>query len=455
MIKNIWENRPTLPSFVVFELEQKYTGQSRIDKISQICDVVSEQNCSHHLVTTLDDIAWIFNIRSKDVECNPVTISYAVIAPSGTTLFIDAHKVSADLKTIFAEEGISIRPYDDIENYLANLSPTDKILINPNTISNQLYNTIPSDCIVRGETISTRLKAQKNKTEIANIRQAMLKDGVALTKLYRWLDAQLDHIAPTEVEVANQLHQFRAEQANFFGDSFSAIVGYKGNGAIVHYHPEVATCARLKRDGILLLDSGGQYLEGTTDITRTTALGKPTDEQKRNFTLVLKGHIGIDLLKFPHGTRGNQMEILARQHLWQYGLNYGHGTGHGVGHFLNVHEGPQTIGSGVTGKAATPFEIGMFTSNEPGYYKANEYGIRIENLILTVEDETTDFGQFLKFETMTLFPIDQSLIDVSMLTQTEIDWLNQYHATVAEQLCPLLNTAEQDWMREQCKPIDE
>lgn len=453
LIQKVWKDRPALPTHTVLELGLEYTGKSRPDKIKEICDTIVKQDATQHLVTTLDDIAWIFNIRSKDVKCNPVSIAYAIIAPQRTILFINPDKISADLKATFQSEQIHIKPYESIHEYLSNLDTSERILIDLATINNQLYNLIPEDCIVKGTTVSTALKACKNKTEIQNIRKAMIKDGVALTKLYRWLDAELDKRGVTEVEVSNQLHQFRKDQGHFFGDSFDAIVGYKGNGAIVHYRPEEATCATLAKDGILLLDSGGQYLEGTTDITRTTALGTPTAEQKRNFTLVLKGHIGIDQLKFPKGTKGSQMDILARQYLWKHGLNYGHGTGHGVGYFLNVHEGPQSISPVTSGKATTPFEVGMFTSNEPGFYKEGEYGIRIENLVLTVEGEQTDYGQFLEFETMTLFPIDQSLIDTSLLTRNEINWINDYHTKVEKILSPHLNAEEQAWMKEQCKVI--
>lgn len=454
LIDIAWENRPSLPLQAIFDLDIQYAGQARTDKISQICDSISGQNCTHHLVTTLDDIAWIFNIRSNDIECNPVSIAYAILAPTGTTLFIDSAKVPTTLKLKFQEEGIYIRPYETIESHLKDLEATAKILVDPKTINNQLYNAIPEECIVKGNTISTLLKAKKNPIEIENIHKAMLKDGIALTKLYRWLEKQIEQSGVSEVELAEKLHLFRKEQGNFFGDSFDAIVGYKGNGAIVHYRAQPDTCATIQKDGILLLDSGGQYFEGTTDITRTVALGTPTAEQKCNFTLVLKGHIGLAQLKFPVGTRGNQMEILARQHLWQHGLNYGHGTGHGVGFFLNVHEGPQSIGSGASGKSAVPLEVGMLTSNEPGFYKTDEYGIRIENLILTVEAEETDFGTFLQFESVTLFPIDQKLIDFSMLTKNEIAWLNDYHAMVEQKLCPHLNEAEQAWMKKQCKKID-
>ena len=303
----------------------------------------------------------------------------------------------------------------------------------------------------------TAMKAVKNETEIAHYRQVMRKDGVALLRLFRWLEQELQSRGVTEVEVAEPLAQFRAQQPGYQGESFGAIVGYKGNGAIVHYRAMPDTCATLRQEGILLLDSGGQYLDGTTDITRTVALGPATDDQRRHFTLVLKGMIALARAKFPRGTGGAQLDTLARQYLWQDGLNYGHGTGHGVGFFLNVHEGPQGFAtSAVTSRGRTAFEPGMVTSNEPGFYRTDHYGIRIENLILCVANETTDYGEFLSFEDLTLFPIDQRLIDKKLLNQEEKDWLNDYHQQVWEQLSPLLdNDDEVNWLRKQCNPLSE
>lgn len=451
LLNEVWSDRPKLPNNPIFELQEQYAGEHRLDKLRRIRDIILEKKSYHHIVTMLDDIAWIFNIRSNDVECNPVSIAYAVIGLETAYLFIDAQKVTPSLREVFQSEGILLKPYEEIEAYLNNLDKA--ILVDPTKISNTLFNAIPTDLVVKGTTISTLMKAKKNEVEIGNIKKAMIKDGVALTKLYRWIDAELEHRGLTEVEVSEQLSAFRKAQGDYHGESFAAIVGYKGNGAIIHYRPHKDTCATIQKEGILLIDSGGQYLQGTTDITRTTALGTPTDEQKRNFTLVLKGHIGLANLHFPKGTRGNQMEILARQHLWKDGLNYGHGTGHGVGYFLNVHEGPQAIGSGITAKAAVPFEVGMFTSNEPGFYKKDEYGIRIENLILTVEDKKTAFGDFLKFDSLTLFPIDLSLVVEPMLTEEETLWLNEYHLKVYDTLAPELNEKEKAWMREQCRAI--
>ena len=454
ILGTVWENRPTLPTNKIFEHKIKYAGKSRAKKLAEIRKAMKAKNVSHHLVATLDDLAWIFNIRSSDVECNPVTIAYAIISQQKAYLFIDGVKVPASLRKQFQKDKIVLKPYNSIEAFLSKIPKRDNILLDAATINSRLYDALDVKQVVQGKTISTHLKAIKNKTEIGHIKNAMIKDGVALTQLYMWLEnLNKKEGAVSEAEVAVKLDELRRAQGDYYGESFSAIVGWKGNGAIVHYRPDPKDCATIKGRGILLLDSGGQYIDGTTDITRTVAFGKPTKEQKENFTLVLKGHISLGDLKFPKGTRGNQMEILARQPLWSQGLNYGHGTGHGVGFFLNVHEGPQSIGSGITAKAATIFEKGMLTSNEPGFYKTGEYGIRIENLILVVEDKKTDFGDFLKFDSVTLFPIDKNLIAYHLLTKREVDWLNDYHSTVYKRVSPFLNKKEKVWMKEKCAKI--
>ncbi len=449
----IWQNREPLPSNIIFEHEVKFSGKSRLDKINAIRKELKQKKANYHLITTLDDIAWTFNIRSNDVECNPVTIAYAIVGLQKAFLFIDAVKVPDDLRIKMESDQIQILPYNEILPFLNNLPEEDTILIDPAKTSIILFNAIQNANVLFDHAISTRLKAIKNDTEIGHVKNAMRKDAVALTRLFRWLEKTLPERNIPETEVAEKLDGFRSEQDYYHGESFAAIVGYNANGAIIHYHALTGKCAQIKNEGILLLDSGGQYTDGTTDITRTIAIGIPTAEQKRNFTLVLKGHINLAMLKFPRGTRGNQMELLARQPLWNYGLNYSHGTGHGVGFFLNVHEGPQALGTGATAKAATVFEPGMLTSNEPGFYKTGEYGIRIENLIVVVEDQETAFGNFLKFDTVTLFPIDLNLIDKSFLYKNEIDWLNEYHQRVFGEVSPLLDDDEKLWLKEKCRKI--
>jgi Xaa-Pro aminopeptidase len=414
---------------------------------------MKEKGADFHLVSTLDDIGWTLNLRGSDVDCNPVFIAYLVIAKDKCYLFIEPSQVPDDLKAQLNQENIFIKNYDTIADFLSQLTEKQSIAIDTSNLNFDLFNTIKKANVVEIETFSVLMKAMKNKTEMKYIREVMVKDGVALVKAFRWLEETLAQRAVSEYETASMIAQFRSDQPNYYGESFSAIIGYQSNGAINHYHPMPDNSAMIQREGMLLLDSGGQYLDGTTDITRTIALSTPTAEQKRNFTLVLKGHIGIAMLKFPAGTKGVQMDILARMHLWQYGLNFGHGTGHGVGFFMNVHEPPQGIVPGLNARGTTPHALGMLTSNEPGFYKDGEYGIRIENLVLCVEAEKTDFAQFYKFETVTLFPIDTTLIDTSLLTRSEKVWFNAYHKRVNQKLSPYLNDAEKAWLKEKCQKI--
>ncbi len=453
LINLIWQDRPALPATPLFEHEVSFSGKSRKEKLQMIREKMEGQFADFHLVTTLDDIAWIYNIRGNDVEFSPVSIAYTVIGKEKAWLFIDEEKVGQPLANRFAENQIELMPYERITAFLNGLPEVKRILIDMGSINYHLYDAIPQSAMISGKTISRYLKAVKNEIEVNNIKKAMLKDAVALTRLYRWLDKELESRTVSEVELAAQLASFRKAQGGYHGESFNAIVGYKGNGAIVHYHAHPETCAQIERDGILLLDSGGQYDEGTTDITRTTAMGKPTEEQKRNFTLVLKGHIALGTAVFPEKTKGVQLDAFARQYLWKHRLDYGHGTGHGVGAFLNVHEPPQGFITGLSSRGATPFEVGMFTSNEPGFYKIGEYGIRIENLVLTVPDAETEFGKFLTFDSLTLFPIDLNLVDESLLNEEEKDWLNTYHREVYEKVSPLLNEEEQAWLKEMCREI--
>ncbi len=454
-ISQIWEDRPSIPLNPVFELAVRYAGQSRKEKLKSIRQKMKEQKANYHLVTTLDDIAYMLNIRSNDVECNPVAIAYAVVGEKEAFLFIDEEKLPDDVKSGLIRDGVFIRPYEKIGVYLHKLPESAKILIDPGTINFGLYRVIAADKVVRGINIPRKLKAIKNEVEVSHIRDAMRKDGVALTRMYRWLEEVLEARTVSEVELAKQLNQFRSEQGDYFGESFPAIVGFRGNGAIVHYHAQADTCAQISKEGgILLIDSGGQYLNGTTDITRTITIGNPTEEQKRHFTLVLKGHIALNSIHFPEGTAGAQLDTLARMYLWKDHLNYGHGTGHGVGFFLNVHEPPQGFAtSAVTSRGGTAFEVGMLTSNEPGYYKIGEYGIRTENLVLCVEAGETDSGRFLKFENLTLFPIDLDLVEPSLLSEEEKNWLNAYHEEVYEKVSPLLTEEEKQWLREKCVSV--
>jgi len=454
LLPDIWSDRPTLPTEAIFAIEKKYTGMSRAEKLTQIRAKMDTKKVSHYLLSALDEIAWTFNLRGRDVAFNPVFIAYAVIENTNAFLFVDPKKISPELTTILKDEGILIKSYEAITDYLSSLSPDQTLLIDKATTSIGLYQHLDTESVKEGTSIVRHLKGIKNQVEIKNIRQAMRYDGVALTRLYRWLEKNLVSDNPvTEAELADQLADFRSQQPGYYGESFPAIVGYQANGAIVHYRPEHGQSATIKAEGLLLLDSGGQYHSGTTDITRTTALGPVTADQRLHYTLVLKGHIGVAILHYPEGTKGYQIDTLARQALWNAHLDYGHGTGHGVGFFLNVHEGPQSISSSA-GRGSVPLSSGMLTSNEPGFYRSGEYGIRIENLVLTTEAGDSDFGTFLKFDTVSLFPIDLTLVEIELLAPAEMQWLNEYHKLVFDELSPLLEAAEVEWLKDKCKIVD-
>lgn len=454
LLDQIWTNRPALPMQPIFELSTDYVGQQRIEKIQAVRQFLEQQQAGAILLSALDEIAWLLNLRGADVDCNPVFYAFALVEKNQATLFVQAEKLEASLVKELEADGIYLQPYDAA--YQLALDDQESIILSSGSINVPLYQQFDPAQILEADSPIQLAKAKKNKTEIAQIQEAMRKDGVALTRLYRWLEVQLATGASfTEADVAVQLNQYRAAQGNYFGESFAAIVGYRSNGAIIHYHPLPATAARIEPKGLLLIDSGGQYLEGTTDITRTTSLSPPSEIQKHHYTLVLKGNIQLDRAIFPKGTTGVQLDILARQALWQELLNYGHGTGHGVGHFLNVHEGPQSISPNPRSRAGYyPMESGMLTSNEPGLYLTEQYGIRIENLILCVPAGSSDFGEFLKFETLTLFPFDRQLINIELLNTEEINWINNYHQRVLRTLAPGLEPAEVAWLEEKCRPIE-
>ena len=453
LLNDIWTDRPALPQTNVFELSTAYAGRSRAEKITAIRSEMG--TAAYYLATGLDDIAWLLNIRGSDIDFNPVSISYLLIGKEEVRWFIDDVKVPESMKNQMTSQGIELMPYDALAPFLRQLSPGMNVLYAQAATSVLIYEAMEKEQWVRGANLIRPLKAIKNEIEIGHIREAMRKDGVALLRLYRWLDKELKAGQTiSEYDLGEQLAAFRAQQENYHGESFSAIVGYKGNGAIVHYRAEQDSCAQINREGMLLLDSGGQYTEGTTDITRTICLSEPTEEQQRHYTLVLKGNIALSRAVFPKGTTGVQLDTLARMHLWQHGLNYGHGTGHGVGFFLNVHEPPQGFApSPKAGRGLTPLEPGMLTSNEPGYYKADAYGIRIENLEICVEKMETEHGAYYGFEPATLFPISTKLIKKDLLSTEEQQWLNDYHQKVLNELLPLLEAEEQVWLKEQCAEI--
>lgn len=453
LIGETWTDQPTLPTDLVYAHDIKFAGKSRIDKIEAIRTEMKSVGAQVHLLTALDDIAWTFNLRGSDVDYNPVFLSYAIVGLDEVILFVDDSKVPNILIGELGADGIRCQPYGSIAGYLSNLSSTC-VWLSESNVNQVLRDALDSsNHIYSSSTAPNFLKAVKNEVELNHVRKVMEKDGVALVRFLMWLEEEVKTESLDEVKVAEQLYTFRAKQEGFKGESFSTIAGYKGHGAIVHYRATAATAYTLKEEGLFLLDSGGQYLDGTTDITRTLPLGKPTDEEKRDYTLVLKGHIQLAMAVFPKGMKGYQIESAARMPMWKYGVNYGHGTGHGVGFFLNVHEGPQSLGAGRTNNPKAGFVEGMLTSNEPGIYRANKHGIRIENLVIAKAYQKTEYGEFLNFETVTLCPIETSLIEYPLMTKEEVQWLNSYHEKVWNKLSPHLNQAEKDWLKEKVKKI--
>ena len=449
LIEKIWTGRPPLPQGPLFEHDVKFAGVTRQEKLAKVREKMG--TADYYLVSSLDDIAWLFNLRGRDVECNPIFYAYAMVGQEVAWLFIESAKVPAPLKEKLNQDGVLLKPYDSLQDFLSKIGESQTVLLDLGTTSNQVFNAIAPSCVLEGDNIVAEMKAIKNDTEIAHLKKTMARDGAALVRIFRWLERTLDERPVPEAEVAERLTAFRSELENYFGDSFDAIVGYNGNGAIIHYHPAYGTCANIEKHGILLLDSGGQYTDGTTDITRTVALSTPTAAQKTDFTLVLKGVLGLSMARFPRGTNGVQLDTLARSPIWQHHVNFGHGVGHGVGFFLNVHEGPHGFSPVANSpRAAKAVEPGTVTSNEPGIYKAGQYGIRTENLILCVEDLENEFGKFYRFDTLTLFPIDLNLVDKNMLTEQERLWLNAYHEECFEKISPYLTDEERAWLRERC-----
>lgn len=452
LVAPIWADRPPLPEDPVYEHDITFAGQSRKEKLESIRQALVHPSDTL-LCSALDDIAWALNLRGSDIDCNPLFMAYLLISPAQATLYLSPEKISASLKSTLEADQILLRPYEAIWSDVEHLDGNTHLCLDPSHTSIALYSRLDPQRIREIPSPIQHLKAIKNPTEIRHIRECMRKDGVALLHLFCWLESSLDkQHRITEYDVAQRLAAFRAEQPRYKGESFPAIVGYGANGAIVHYRPQEKNAAPIHPEGLLLLDSGGQYLDGTTDITRTIALGTPNEEQKRAYTLVLKGHIALASARFPEGTVGMQLDTLARLPLWMDGLAYGHGTGHGVGFFLSVHEGPNGFAaSPATSRGATPFRPGMLTSNEPGYYPAGKYGIRIENLLLCVESQ--GYPGFLQFETVSLFPIDTTLIDIRLLHPEELRWLNDYHQKVFDGLAPLLGADEVVWLKAKCRPL--
>lgn len=447
----IWENRPELPNEPAFLIDEKFTGQSTKAKLAAVRSAMLQHQVSHHLISSLDDMAWLFNLRGQDVNYNPVVLSFALITEKQATIYINHHKLSNQDKTSLTQNGVEILAYETIAKDLQFLPEGSAILIDPKRNCYALYKLIPTSVKrVLDTNPSTHLKGIKNSVEIENTRKAMVKDGVAITQFLKWVKDNVSKIEITELSAAAQLKSFRAAQDGFVGESFTTIAGYKEHGALPHYSSTPESDVAIKAEGIFLLDSGGQYHYGTTDITRILPMGNNTEEEKIDYTLVLKAMIEGCKTRFPKGTCGYQIDAITRRPMWDYALNYGHGTGHGVGFFLNVHEGPQVFNVSAT---PVPIELGMITSIEPGIYRSGKHGIRIENLVLTIAYQTNEFNEFYAFETLTLAPIDTSLVKKELLEQAHINWLNQYHTMVYEKISPFLNEEEKTFLKEITKPL--
>ena len=449
-MNQLWSDRPSMPDAPVFIHEMQYAGKSIEEKLSAIRQEMAQNDVESILISALDEIAWTLNLRGNDVHCNPVFISYLFITSTDVHLFIQPNKLTQEVADYLHASAIQTHDYAEIGTFLHTLTAKN-ILLNPQKTNYALYTAINPACnICEGASPITLLKSIRNEQEIAGIHNAMTRDGIALVKFLKWLEEAVPQGNQSEISVDKKLHQLRAEQPLYMGESFDTIAGYKAHGAIVHYEATPESDAKLAPEGFLLLDSGAQYLDGTTDITRTIALGELTEEEKEDYTLILKGHINLAMAVFPEGTRGAQLDALARIPIWKRGMNYLHGTGHGIGHFLNVHEGPQSIRMNENPITLRP---GMLTSNEPGVYKTGSHGIRIENLILTTVAGEGMYGRYLQFETVTLCPICKKGIIKSLLNAEEIEWFNHYHLTVFNTLSPYLNEEEKSWLQQACEAI--
>ena len=448
-LKEIWTDRPAIPENPIEIQPIEYAGEGVSSKIERIRKALRASHADGMLVSALDDIAWTLNLRGTDVHCNPVFVSYLLIASDKVSLFVDEVKVNAEVRTYLETNGISIYKYNKVEEGLKEYSEYN-ILLDGNETSYYLWKTVRCQEIVSQTSPIPAMKAVKNEAEITGYRRAMVRDGVAMVKFLKWLVPAVEAGGQTEISIDKKLTSLRAEQDLFRDISFDTIAGYQAHGAIVHYEASPETDVLLKPEGLLLLDSGAQYQDGTTDITRTIALGPVTEEMKHIYTLVLKGHIQLELAKFPDGASGTQLDALARESMWREGLNFLHGTGHGVGSYLNVHEGPHQVRMEYM---PAPLRAGMTLTDEPGLYLAGKFGVRIENTLLIREYMETEFGKFLQMESLTLCPIDTAPIDVEMLLPEELAWLNAYHAEVYAKLAPYLDKEEQKWLENATKVI--
>lgn len=451
-VGRLWSDRPALPDGKIFVHDSKYAGQSARRKTEDVLGAVKGEGAAAVFVSALDEIAWILNIRCNDVRHTPVATSYLYLSEADKVLFIAEAKLTDETRAYLASEGVRTQDYGAVTAFLAALPESVRVLVDPARTSGAVMDILGSRAVATAVSPAAVMKSVKNDVQIAGVRDAMVRDGVALVKAFMEIERRMaDGEATTELDVAALLHEYRSQGDLYFDESFGTIAGYADHGAIVHYEADAASNAQLQPRGLLLVDSGAQYLDGTTDITRTIALGEPTAEEKRDFTLVMKGHIALANTVFPAGTRGAQLDAIARQFLWKNGLSYLHGTGHGVGHFLSVHEGPHSIR---LNNVEAPLLPGSITSNEPGLYREGVHGIRCENLVLCRELMETEFGTFLGFEILTLFPFDRSLFDTSIMTEEEVAWVDNYHALVRERLWPALeNAVQRAWLDVHTAPL--
>ena len=455
LIGEIWEDRPALSCEPVMELNIRWTGKSRADKIAEIREQMKAKEADTFILTSLDDIAWLLNIHGNDIHCCPVVLSYLVMMENELRLYANAAAFSEEIRSNLEADGVKIYPYDDVYSYVQSISSDKKVLLSRANVNSRLVSNIPSEVTILDEPNLTLLpKAVKNETEMENERIAHIKDGVAVTKFIHWLKKNVTRTTITELSTAEKLYQFRSEQEHFLGESFDPIIAYGTHAAIVHYSATEATDIPLEARGMVLADTGGHYLEGTTDITRTIVLGPVTAKEKKFFTAVLRGNLNLAAAKFKYGCTGLNLDYLARGPLWELGEDYNHGTGHGVGYLLNVHEGPNSFRwKNLPGNPAPVLEEGMITSDEPGYYLENEFGIRHENLVLCKKAEKTSFGQFMCFEPLTMVPFDLEGINPEEMTERERKLLNDYHQKVYTTISPYLDEEEKEWLKQATREI--
>lgn len=454
LLAPIWPNRPELPCAPLFVHEPPFSQRHVSDNLQAVRSQMQQLGAQTHLISSLDDLAWLFNLRGSDVAYNPVFLAHALISQDKATLFIDQRKITAQVAHYLYQQNIEVQPYSSLADALAELSDSTTLLVNPSAVTVGVLAAAKQVQLIQAANPSTLLKACKNQAEIAQVRQTMAQDGAALCEFFAWFEQTVLTRAVTELEVDEQITAARARRPHFISPSFGTIAAFGPNGAMPHYQATPDSYSEITGDGLLLIDSGGQYAGGTTDITRVVPVGTPTAEQKKDYTLVLKGMISLSMAVFAKGVTGQQLDVVARMPLWQAGLDFGHGTGHGVGYFLNVHEGPQSISWRTRpGAQPQPLQLGMITSNEPGLYRANQWGIRIENLIVCVPHLRNEFAELYAFETLTLCPIDTRCIDPMVLTMAEVQWLNQYHQEVYVRLAPLVSGEALAWLEQRTQPL--